>query len=183
MINNEFTILGKCSYYCDTSHAICGHPDNLEASLAAFLPPKVIIIRYHAEIVSRVIFVIIPDTVVLFWNTTQTVRRKFIKFTPAEKKAFETIQKQAQDWYIAFRSENRKEISKHFLKISSKLTPLRIACSGGKCPSRSEEVNIDDLNVGTDTTNIVAGGGGNAAYSNFVFQSKFKSLLKKLKKL
>jgi len=31
---------GKCSYYCDTSHAICGHPDNLEASLAAFLPPK-----------------------------------------------------------------------------------------------------------------------------------------------
>lgn len=33
--------LGKCSYYCDTSHAICGHPDNLEASLAAFLPSKV----------------------------------------------------------------------------------------------------------------------------------------------
>ena len=36
-----FLFLGKCSYYCDTSHAICGHPDNLEASLAAFLPPKV----------------------------------------------------------------------------------------------------------------------------------------------
>lgn len=33
---------GKCSYYCDTSHAICGHPDNLEASLAAFLPSKAI---------------------------------------------------------------------------------------------------------------------------------------------
>jgi len=31
---------GKCSYYCDTSHAICGHPDNSEASLAAFLPSK-----------------------------------------------------------------------------------------------------------------------------------------------
>lgn len=43
--NNVNTIFylfaGKCSYYCDTSHAICGHPDNLEASLAAFLPPKV----------------------------------------------------------------------------------------------------------------------------------------------
>ena len=35
-------IAGKCSYYCDTSHAICGHPDNLEASLAAFLPSKAI---------------------------------------------------------------------------------------------------------------------------------------------
>lgn len=31
---------GKCSYYCDTSHAICGQPDMLEASLAAFLPAK-----------------------------------------------------------------------------------------------------------------------------------------------
>jgi extracellular serine/threonine protein kinase FAM20C len=31
---------GKCSYYCDTSHAICGHPDMLEGSFAAFLPGK-----------------------------------------------------------------------------------------------------------------------------------------------
>ncbi len=32
---------GKCSYYCDTSHAICGNPDTTEASMATFLPSKV----------------------------------------------------------------------------------------------------------------------------------------------
>ncbi|XP_011503120.1 PREDICTED: extracellular serine/threonine protein kinase FAM20C isoform X2 [Ceratosolen solmsi marchali] len=31
---------GKCSYYCDTGHAICGSPDTLEGSFAAFLPSK-----------------------------------------------------------------------------------------------------------------------------------------------
>ena len=36
-------ILGKCSYYCDTSHAICGEPDQLEVSLATYLPDWVII--------------------------------------------------------------------------------------------------------------------------------------------
>ncbi|XP_040578284.2 extracellular serine/threonine protein CG31145 isoform X8 [Lepeophtheirus salmonis] len=36
---------GKCSYYCDTSHAVCGEIDIINGSLAAFLPPKYIVPR------------------------------------------------------------------------------------------------------------------------------------------
>ncbi|KAK9717828.1 Golgi casein kinase, C-terminal, Fam20 [Popillia japonica] len=36
---------GKCTYYCDTSHAICGNPDSLEGSFAAFLPPRELSVR------------------------------------------------------------------------------------------------------------------------------------------
>uniref|UniRef100_A0A8D9F1Y7 Extracellular serine/threonine protein CG31145 n=1 Tax=Cacopsylla melanoneura TaxID=428564 RepID=A0A8D9F1Y7_9HEMI len=37
---NNICFHGKCSYYCDTSHAVCGNPDMLEGSYAAFLPEK-----------------------------------------------------------------------------------------------------------------------------------------------
>lgn len=36
---NNVCFHGTCSYYCDTGHAICGHPVMLEGSFATFLPP------------------------------------------------------------------------------------------------------------------------------------------------
>ncbi|RZF37190.1 hypothetical protein LSTR_LSTR016001 [Laodelphax striatellus] len=38
--SNNMCFHGKCSYYCDTSHAVCGSPDTLEGSFAAFLPSR-----------------------------------------------------------------------------------------------------------------------------------------------
>ncbi|XP_069825015.1 extracellular serine/threonine protein kinase FAM20C-like [Dendropsophus ebraccatus] len=35
---NNVCFYGECSYYCSTEHALCGKPDLLEGSLAAFLP-------------------------------------------------------------------------------------------------------------------------------------------------
>ncbi|XP_019737080.1 extracellular serine/threonine protein kinase FAM20C-like [Hippocampus comes] len=35
---NNVCFYGECSYYCSTEHALCGKPDQMEGSLAAFLP-------------------------------------------------------------------------------------------------------------------------------------------------
>ncbi|CAH1795312.1 unnamed protein product [Owenia fusiformis] len=37
--SNNVCFHGSCSYYCDSNHAVCGYPDLLEGSFAAFLPP------------------------------------------------------------------------------------------------------------------------------------------------
>lgn len=37
---NNVCFHGTCSYYCDTGHAICGHPEMIEGSFATFLPPE-----------------------------------------------------------------------------------------------------------------------------------------------
>ncbi|KAJ7984697.1 hypothetical protein DPEC_G00357440 [Dallia pectoralis] len=35
---NNICFYGECSYYCSTEHALCGKPDQIQGSLAAFLP-------------------------------------------------------------------------------------------------------------------------------------------------
>lgn len=37
-VANNVCFYGECSYYCSTEHALCGKPDQIEGSLAAFLP-------------------------------------------------------------------------------------------------------------------------------------------------
>ena len=73
-----------------------------------------------------------------------------------------------------FRAQHQKKMSTHFLKISSKLTPLRIACSGGRYPLDSCKPEEDGMDR---PRNVVR------KYSNFVFESKFKVLLAKLEKI
>ncbi|XP_043922292.1 extracellular serine/threonine protein kinase FAM20C-like [Protopterus annectens] len=44
---NNVCFYGECSYYCSTEHALCGKPDQIEGSMAAFLPDKSLADRHN----------------------------------------------------------------------------------------------------------------------------------------
>ena len=121
----------------------------------------------------------------------QTERKEIIQFTASEKKEFAKIEKEAQDWYLKFRSANLSKMSKHFLKISSRLTSLRVACSGGNYPLYLEDQNQEDdkdtaimgVNTDGDENMEKKKTKKNTVYSKFVFKSKFKTLLAELESI
>ncbi|XP_029446056.1 extracellular serine/threonine protein kinase FAM20C-like isoform X2 [Rhinatrema bivittatum] len=43
---NNVCFYGECSYYCSTEHALCGQPDQIEGSMAAFLPDTTLAKRH-----------------------------------------------------------------------------------------------------------------------------------------
>lgn len=59
LIANNLCFHGKCGYYCDTAHAICGHPDTLEGSFAAFLPSTALAPRKVITINSKMVKLIV----------------------------------------------------------------------------------------------------------------------------
>ena len=65
-------------------------------------------------------------------------------------------------------------MSKHFLRVSQKLMPLRVASAGGKYPIVAAATDKDD--EGDDDTKKPAA----KEYSEFEFTSKFRVLLEEL---
>ena len=111
------------------------------------------------------------------------------EFSPEERVEFQKLEKEAQDFYLEFRRRHAKDMSKHFLKVSSKLIKLRIACSGGKYPLDDASHVTDDLDEDGEDDNEEAAAEKPkpvkkvTKYSDFCFQSKFNELLKQLKKI
>lgn len=94
--------------------------------------------------------------------------------TASEKKELDKIDNATRLWYLNFRLKHLSKMSSHFLKVSSKLTSLRIACSGGRYPLLDVDTDDDDNENAKQRKAPV--------YSNFVFESKLNTLLVHLKK-
>jgi hypothetical protein len=105
-----------------------------------------------------------------------------------EQSEYDNLEKTALDFYTKFRAQHEKDLSKYYLKLSQKLTPMRVACSGGTYP-------LEDINEEEDTDNDASDEEMDdeprkdrkkkkeVKYSDYAFTSKFKVLLSELERI
>jgi SNF2 family DNA or RNA helicase len=94
----------------------------------------------------------------------------------AERKEYDLLDNQAKEFYVEFKARNRQKLSSHYLKLSQKLTPMRVACSGGRVPldNTNPEEDDEDESVVQKKKEI--------KYSDFCFTAKFNALIQMLKR-
>jgi len=77
-----------------------------------------------------------------------------VKFSKEEKREYVILEKAAREYYETFKASSKHELSRHYLKLTQKLTPLRIACAGGQIPlddpadADADEQNDSDVEDG-----------------------------------
>jgi SNF2 family DNA or RNA helicase len=97
------------------------------------------------------------------------------------------LESAAKLFYEDFKAEKGWELSKHYLKLSQKLVPIRIACSGGKVPlmedneDAEKEIDVDDDDHEKDTEKKRVK--REQKFSDFAFTSKLQSLIHELKNI
>jgi hypothetical protein len=94
------------------------------------------------------------------------------------------LEKIARDFYNTFKLTSWHELSRHYLRLTQKLTPLRIACSGGQVPL--DDVSDDGAE---DEAHDDEEGGGKpkgkkpVQFSDFAFKSKLQTLVSELQRV
>jgi len=101
------------------------------------------------------------------------------------------LENSARDFYVRFKQENG-HIGSNYLKLTQKLTPLRVACAGGQIPLEDTSVaeKEHDDGSGEPGENGEDGESGDEkpkkkrkkvqVFSDFAFLSKLQTLIKEL---
>jgi SWI/SNF-related matrix-associated actin-dependent regulator of chromatin subfamily A3 len=64
----------------------------------------------------------------------KTERSIEISSSPAERKEYDSLDSAAKTFYTEFKSSHLHQLSSQYPRLSQKLTPMRVACSGGRIP-------------------------------------------------
>ena len=151
------------------------------------LPPKV-----SVGWVSLLSFLLLLDSFLLPLTTLsqfcflwQTERIVTVKFSEEEKKEYIALENGARAFYQNFKATTG-QISKHYLKLTQKLSPLRIACAGGCLPldddgstdnpdEGEQDGSDDDIDDGPQKRKKKE-----QKFSDFSFSSKLQTLVHEL---
>ena len=115
---------------------------------------------------------------------SQVERTVKVEFGDAEKEDYAALDKSARRVYTEFKRKKGHELSKHYLRLTQKLTPLRIAASGGRVPlddevgENAEETDCDDVAEEAATPKKKAK--KEKRYSDFAYKSKVDALVAEL---
>ena len=117
-----------------------------------------------------------------------------MKFSKEEKEEYARLENSARDFYVRFKQENG-HIGSNYLKLTQKLTPLRVACAGGQVPL--EDTRVAGKKEEEDDGSGEPGETGEddesgeekpkkkrkkvQVFSDFAFVSKLQTLIKELK--
>ena len=108
----------------------------------------------------------------------KTERQIEVSLSGAERREYDRLDKEAKNFYIDFKRTHLRDLSKHYLKLSQKLTPMRVACSGGHFPLEAVGANDNE-----DEDETMQKKKSDKKYSDFCFTSKFHVLVTELKRV
>jgi hypothetical protein len=119
----------------------------------------------------------------------QAERTVEVEFNDEEKVEYTALDTAARDFYTSFKGQHGNTLSKHYLLLTQKLMPLRVAASGGRIPldDEEEEKSSDtdkEVDIDSDDEESVAPKKKRAKkekrYSEFAYTSKLKALVAEL---
>jgi hypothetical protein len=103
-----------------------------------------------------------------------------IDFGTEEALEYKQLEKEALTFYEGFKAANWKTISSHYLKLTQRLVPLRIACSGGQIPLVDDSEDHSEYECEAVKPKKKK---QPQIFSEFSFQSKFAALMDELKRI
>ena len=129
--------------------------------------------------------------IVEFLARWQTERMITVAFSDEERNEYEKMENAARDFYNNFKLSHCDTLSSHYLLLTQKLTPLRIACSGGHVPLEDvAEVGNKDENAHQDMVDSEDEDNTSkkrkktiVKFSEFGFTSKLHTLISELKRV
>ncbi len=111
-----------------------------------------------------------------------------ITFSDKERKEYLKLEKDARVIYENVKASGTGQVSKNYLKISSALLPLRVACSGGvpeedKLPNNAGHNTKESGKEKSASSATQSKAKKNKFITNLIFKSKFECLVKELKRI